>query len=213
MSSNGTFVNGSRIACGAARQISSGDLIQFGQDVCDGATNERHECILAKIDLFDPDQEDQGGLAKEKDLKEDDSTLSPMDAQELKKCLDEMSEREKEIEQKMAKVGIILDHVKSKVKDGWHAMITEDALLSKIETLESEKINVSMPHKRQDVLTEKLEALAEKVEIVKQKTDFCMKLQKMTNCTIIYLSAFIVMLFIFFLLRDNLKVRPCLNVW
>ena len=225
MSSNGTFVNGSRIAQGTAKQITSGDIIQFGQNVCDAATNERHECIVAKLELIGNSEVDEENV---KDLDNDDDTLSQKDAEELKKCLEDMGEREKEIEQKMAKVGIVLDHLKQKVKEGWHAMIEEDALISKIEDLESDKKRIETPSLQkltpeseavaarfdgQSELTEKIEVLEEKIEILGKRTDLCINLQKSTNNAIIYLSLFIVMLFLYFLIRESLKVKTCLHVW
>ena len=53
-SSNGTYVNKTRISGGEIVQIFSGDVVQFGQDVLDPGTNEKHRCIVATLELLSP---------------------------------------------------------------------------------------------------------------------------------------------------------------
>ena len=58
-SSNGTFVNNQRLSKGSeespAREVCSGDILQFGVDVMENSRKVTHGCIIATLKLFLPD--------------------------------------------------------------------------------------------------------------------------------------------------------------
>ncbi|XP_033745354.1 sarcolemmal membrane-associated protein-like isoform X2 [Pecten maximus] len=199
-SSNGTFINNQRLCKGGeespAREVYSGDQIQFGVDVMEN--NRRgekitHGCIIATITLFHPDGREAKNIYSESSPFV--NTIAPgisiqsQDLYQLAHYLQEALHREKMLEQKLTTLQKLLENTQEASETGWQALITEDRLLSRLDVLENQLHTYSKNHAedslRQEVVTlqeEKLtyettakeslrKVLQEKLEAVRKLSD------------------------------------------
>ncbi|XP_069101180.1 sarcolemmal membrane-associated protein-like isoform X4 [Argopecten irradians] len=199
-SSNGTFINNQRLCKGGeespAREVYSGDQIQFGVDVMEN--NRRgekitHGCIIATITLFHPDGREAKNIYSESSPFA--NTVAPgisiqsQDLYQLAHYLQEALHREKMLEQKLTTLQKLLENTQEASETGWQALITEDRLLSRLDVLENQLHTYSKNHAedslRQEVVTlqeEKLtyettakeslrKVLQEKLEAVRKLSD------------------------------------------
>lgn len=97
----------------------------------DNGTNERHRCIIAMVELIHPD-------GSECEPRETDGVeeCSADDLNKLRLTLDDAHVQESVLVQKMAKVHNLVADIRSAVQTNWQAQVSEDALLSKIQTLQ-----------------------------------------------------------------------------
>lgn len=139
-SSNGTFVNNQRLSKSGEeslpREVCSGDIVQFGVDVIENTRKVTHGCIIANIKLYLPD-------GKEAKASQSSSIISsnavPVeDLYELHQYLQEASQREHMLETKLFALQEVLNSIKEAADQGWKALIAEDRLLTRVETLENQ---------------------------------------------------------------------------
>ncbi|VDO19118.1 unnamed protein product [Heligmosomoides polygyrus] len=82
-SSNGTFVNNERLAVtgeeSEARQIFTGDIIQFGVEIVENTNKVAHGCIYAMVQLFDASGQmiEAGGTLSNGELSSSFPTCEP----------------------------------------------------------------------------------------------------------------------------------------
>ncbi|CAL1527158.1 unnamed protein product, partial [Lymnaea stagnalis] len=170
-SSNGTFINNQRLCKGGeespAREIYSGDLIQFGVEVMEN--NRRGEksktrilspSIVSKLALVRPifrhavccpylTGENQPGIS-----------LQTQDLYQLAQYLQEALHREKMLEQKLLTLRQLVHNTQEAAESGWQALIDEDKLLSRLEMLENQ-LHIYSKNHSEDTLRQELQALQE----------------------------------------------------
>ncbi len=133
-SSNGTFVNGSRLPGEQRQELRSGDVIQFGQDVFDSV--DKHHCIVAKVALYRHGQRcEEEGAAREGEERTENDCGDREALSALQGCLKEMSAREANIAKKLTESSKVIERVKGVVDEQWEHGMEEDVLLSKISLL------------------------------------------------------------------------------
>ncbi|ESO84335.1 hypothetical protein LOTGIDRAFT_132475 [Lottia gigantea] len=170
-SSNGTFVNNQRLCKGGeestARDIFSGDLIQFGVDVMEN--NRRgdkitHGCIISTITLYHPD----GREAKPTPFLNTPNlpgiTIQSQDLYQLAQYLQEALHREKMLEQKLLTLQQLVHNTQEASESGWQALIDEDKLLSRLEVLENQLHIYSKNHSEDTVRQECVTLQEEKLQ-------------------------------------------------
>ncbi|XP_052283993.1 sarcolemmal membrane-associated protein-like isoform X3 [Dreissena polymorpha] len=164
-SSNGTFVNDQRLCKGGEesppREIYSGDLIQFGVNVMEN--NRRgekitHGCIIALITLFHPDGREAKPVLF--NTPTPGITIQSQELYKLAQCLQEALHREKMLEQKLSTLQELVQNTQESAEGGWQALIDEDRLLSRLETLENQLHAYSKNH-TEDTLRQELVTLQE----------------------------------------------------
>lgn len=139
-SSNGTFVNNSRLSEGgkesSPREVCSGDIVQFGVDVVENNRRVTHGCVIVTLKLYLPD----GKEAKSKRLSAGKSTGAGT-ADELCRLaqhLREAARREQQLESKLTALQRLVEQAKQAAELGWRAAVDEDRLLSRVAVLESQ---------------------------------------------------------------------------
>merc|ERR1719447_931769 len=140
-SSNGTFVNNQRLSKGSeespAREVCSGDILQFGVDVMENSRKVTHGCIIATLKLFLPD----GKEAKASPSIVNTSSASSLPAQDLyqlNQYIQESLAREQLLENKILGLQRLLEETEHASQVGWKALMDEDRLLTRLEILESQ---------------------------------------------------------------------------
>ncbi|CAG0902762.1 unnamed protein product [Cyprideis torosa] len=142
-SSNGTFVNDNRLNNksnqeGPPTEIFSGDTVKFGVEVVE--TNQKnkvtHGCIIATLRLFHPDGRETKPSPASAPF--NIGSISTTDLYQLQKYIQEASQREKQLQSKMAVLQALVDRTKESSEGGWKALVDEDRVLSKLETLEGQ---------------------------------------------------------------------------
>ncbi|XP_067685233.1 sarcolemmal membrane-associated protein-like isoform X8 [Haliotis asinina] len=166
-SSNGTFINNQRLCKGGeespAREIFSGDLIQFGVEVMEN--NRRgekitHGCIVATIVLYHPDGREAKPAPFLNAPCPPGITIQSQDLYQLAQYLQEALHREKMLEQKLSTLQQLVASTQDSSESGWQALIDEDKLLSRLEVLETQLHTYSKNHS-EDTLRQELDALQE----------------------------------------------------
>ncbi|XP_076028571.1 uncharacterized protein LOC143017701 isoform X2 [Oratosquilla oratoria] len=162
-SSNGTFVNNQRLSKGseesAPREVCSGDIVQFGVDVMENSRKVTHGCIVATLKLYMPD----GQEAKASPSTVVGGTVTSVTAQELyqlRTYLQESQHREQQIETKLATLQRLVASTQEAVGHSWKAMINEDRLLQRLETLEAQ-LNTYAKNYPEDSIREEMRRLME----------------------------------------------------
>ncbi|XP_046681868.1 sarcolemmal membrane-associated protein isoform X2 [Homalodisca vitripennis] len=140
-SSNGTFINNQRLSKSGEesvpREVSSGDIVQFGVDVLENSRKVTHGCIVANLKLYLPD-------GKEAKASPSSSVLSGVgsvaveDLYQLNQYIQEGLQREQMLQTKLASLQQLLLSLRQSVDLGWKALIAEDRLLSRVEILENQ---------------------------------------------------------------------------
>ncbi|KAG1699346.1 Sarcolemmal membrane-associated protein [Nymphon striatum] len=138
-SSNGTFVNNQRLSKGSeesvAREVCSGDIVQFGVDVMENSRKVTHGCIVATLKLFLPD----GKEAKASPTTSVSSSLvGTQELYQLSQHLQEAIHREQLLETKLATLQRIIAQTKESSETSWKALIEEDRVLTRLELLENQ---------------------------------------------------------------------------
>ncbi|XP_067124661.1 sarcolemmal membrane-associated protein-like isoform X3 [Centruroides vittatus] len=142
-SSNGTFVNNQRLSKGSeespAREVCSGDIVQFGVDVVENSRKVTHGCIVATLKLFLPDGKEAKASPTTTVVPAiPEATISTHDLYQLSQYLQEALHREQILENKLITLQKVMSSTQEASDNGWKALIDEDRLLSRIETLESQ---------------------------------------------------------------------------
>jgi len=140
-SSNGTFVNNQRLSKSGEeslpREVSSGDIVQFGVDVLENARKVTHGCIVANLKLYLPD-------GKEAKVSTSTSVLSGIgnvsieDLYQLNQHIQEALQREQMLQTKLGSLQQLVLSLRQAADLGWNALIAEDRLLSRVEILENQ---------------------------------------------------------------------------
>ncbi|XP_071551462.1 uncharacterized protein Slmap [Panulirus ornatus] len=164
-SSNGTFVNNQRLSKGseesAPREVCSGDIVQFGVDVMENSRKVTHGCIVATLKLYMPDGQEAkaspstavGGAV---------STVSAQELYQLRTYLQEAQHREQQIETKLATLQRLVASTQEAATHSWKAMIDEDRLLQRLETLEAQLTTYAKNYPEDSVREEMRRLLEEK---------------------------------------------------
>lgn len=111
-SSNGTFINNSRLSQGNAQsdpfEVSSGDIVQFGVDVTENSSRkETHGCIVATLKLFLPDgRETKAGQST---VVGSTGNVTTEDLFRLNQYVQEAVQREQLLESKLLNLQKIVD--------------------------------------------------------------------------------------------------------
>lgn len=142
-SSNGTFVNNQRLSKGSeespAREVCSGDIVQFGVDVVENSRKVTHGCIVATLRLYLPDGKEAKASPTTTVLPAGPETIvSTQELYQLSHYLQEALHREQILESKLGTMQKIIAMTQAESDYGWKVMIEEDRLLSRIEVLESQ---------------------------------------------------------------------------
>jgi len=193
-SSNGTFVNNQRLSKGSEestpREVCSGDIVQFGVDVMENSRKVTHGCIVATLKLYLPDGKEakaspSTGIQDEEEMNE----LGKQDLYQLNQWIQEAVIREQVLETKLGALQRIVGATREAAELGWTALMEEDRLLTRIESLENQLIvcskNINEDKVReeirklydeknvyQDVAKETLrKVLTEKMETLKKLQD------------------------------------------
>lgn len=140
-SSNGTFVNNQRLSAASLestpKEVCSGDIVQFGVDVIESTKKVRHGCIVATLKLYLPD-------GKEAKASLSTSVASPLnnvsleDVYKLNQVMQEASRREKALYSKLVHLQQLVANTRKAANQSWKALITEDRLLSWVESMENQ---------------------------------------------------------------------------
>lgn len=142
-SSNGTFVNNQRLSKGSeespAQEVCSGDIVQFGVDVVENSRKVTHGCIVATLRLFLPDGKEAKASPSTALVPAGAGTaITTQELYQLSQCIQEAMHREQIIQNKMATLTRVLTSTQEATENNWKAMIEEDRLLNRIETLEAQ---------------------------------------------------------------------------
>uniref|UniRef100_A0A0K0DGT6 FHA domain-containing protein n=1 Tax=Angiostrongylus cantonensis TaxID=6313 RepID=A0A0K0DGT6_ANGCA len=154
-SSNGTFVNNERLAVtgeeSEARQIFTGDIVQFGVEIVENSNKGipylyflAHGCIYAMVQLFDASgQMVEGGTISNCDINGilptcESSLLNNQQLFQIQQYLSEALYREGACQQKLEALEKLLEATEHASEAAWKALVNEDRLLSRIETLEAQ---------------------------------------------------------------------------
>ncbi|RXG70239.1 Sarcolemmal membrane-associated protein [Armadillidium vulgare] len=142
-SSNGTFVNNYRLSKGseesAPQEVCSGDIVQYGVDVMENSKKGTvtHGCIIATLKLYLPDgQEAKASLSTA--VGGGMCNISSQELHQLRTSLQEAQHREELIESKLSSFQQIITSIQEAASQSWTAMIDEDRLLQRLETLEDQ---------------------------------------------------------------------------
>ncbi|CAG9863539.1 unnamed protein product [Phyllotreta striolata] len=136
-SSNGTFVNNSRLNPeNSIHELSSGDIVQFGVDVVENNKKVTHGCIIATIKLYLPD----GKEAKASPINEGGMPgMVPLDdLYRLNQILQEANQREQCLESKLSALQHVVDETRKSAEESWQAYVGEERLLSRVSALETQ---------------------------------------------------------------------------
>lgn len=138
-SSNGTFINNVRLSQTSTEsepyEVSSGDIVQFGVDVMENTRRETHGCIVATLKLFLPDGRETKA-SQSIGVGGQSTKIPPVDLYRLNQYIQEANQREQILETKLTSLQKMVEATKQNSALGWHAMIDEDRLLSRIDMLE-----------------------------------------------------------------------------
>ncbi|XP_015173302.1 PREDICTED: sarcolemmal membrane-associated protein [Polistes dominula] len=166
-SSNGTFINNQRLSTSglesAAEEVYSGDIVQFGVDVVENSKKVTHGCIVATIKLFLPDG---------KEVKASPSTavtpvgsnVSLEDLYKLYQVIQEASRREKALNSKLGHLQQLVENIRKVTNLSWKALITEDRLLSWVETVENQLVVYSKNYTEDKIRNELVKLQEEKAQ-------------------------------------------------
>ncbi|VDN18637.1 unnamed protein product [Gongylonema pulchrum] len=183
-SSNGTFVNNERLSKSAeesvARQIFSGDILQFGVEIVENA-NKKVCAPENASDYHNTYDSDSSSITL--------PLIDPHQLFQLQQYMREAVFRERALEEKLARLQRVLSSTEQAAETSWQALINEEQMLSRIEMLEgqlalysknavSEKIKEQMS----DILADKnkFETLA-KESLRRAQEERCEALQRLAD--------------------------------
>uniref|UniRef100_A0A0P4WN84 Sarcolemmal membrane-associated protein n=1 Tax=Daphnia magna TaxID=35525 RepID=A0A0P4WN84_9CRUS len=168
-SSNGTFVNNQRLSKGSEesvpREVCSGDIVQFGVDVMENSRKVTHGCIVATVKLYLPDGKEAKASPSTGIQEEEDSCeLGKQDLYQLNQWIQEAVIREQVLETKLGSLQRIVSATREAAEMGWTALMEEDRLLTRIESLENQLV-VSSKNFHEDKLREEIRKLYDEKNI------------------------------------------------
>ncbi|KAF7994887.1 hypothetical protein HCN44_004359 [Aphidius gifuensis] len=173
-SSNGTFVNNQRLSTtgseSKAKEVCSGDIVQFGVDVIESTKKVTHGCIIATLKLYLPDGKEAISNRSMYVTRQADVTLE--DLYKLNQYVQEASRREKVLQSKLTHLQKLVDNMKVSASQSWKALIDEDRLLSRVKTVESQLVAYSKNFTEDKIRNElvKLEEEKSQYQIVAKDT-------------------------------------------
>ncbi|XP_022670727.1 sarcolemmal membrane-associated protein-like [Varroa jacobsoni] len=195
-SSNGTFVNNDRLSKGAEesspREIFSGDILQFGVDVIENSKKVTHGCVIALARLFHPDGSEARPLPNA--TSDAFSSLTCGQRQSLVQVVMDAIQREAALRDKVQSLQLVIEQLMRAAEQSWEAMIDEERLLNKIESLETKlaaigennqtvEINKLVQAKEtyEGVAKDSLSSILQEKLMTLRKCDELQYLQKITN--------------------------------
>lgn len=166
-SSNGTFINNQRLSSSgsesAAEEVCSGDIVQFGVDVVENTKMVTHGCIVATIKLYLPDgKEAKASLSTS--VTPVGSNVSLEELYKLYQVIQEASRREKALQSKLGHLQQLVENTRKVANQSWKALITEDRLLSWVETVENQLAVYSKNYTEDKIRNELVELQEEKAQ-------------------------------------------------
>ncbi|KFD48805.1 hypothetical protein M513_10289 [Trichuris suis] len=180
-SSNGTFVNGLRLSKGseesAPHEVYSGDIVQLGVEIVENTKNGgslTHGCIVAMLRLYHPngmealkrDTCDGSGRSLASTIAAGSGNfIQAQDIYQMQLHLRESTYREHVVETKLAALGALVSSTQEATEQCWQALIDEDRLLSRIETLESQLEVLSKNYSEDSLKNELLRLTSEKANM------------------------------------------------
>lgn len=143
-SSNGTFINNSRLSAAnedsPAKEVYSNDIIQFGVEVVDSTSKKSHGCIILRIKLYYPNGSEAFKTSSIFKTIPTANMLPPYYS------YIQMVEREKEIFTKLNIIESVLDEANALADICWQAKLDEQKLVCRLKELQNtcdEKIKVA----------------------------------------------------------------------
>ena len=137
-SSNGTFVNNQRLSKGSeespAREVCSGDILQFGVDVMENSRKVTHGCIIATLKLYLPDGKEAKASPSIVNTSPG-SSIPAQDLYQLNQYIQESLAREQLLESKLVGLQRLVEETESASQLGWKALMDEDRLLTRYHEL------------------------------------------------------------------------------
>jgi len=186
-SSNGTFVNNQRLSKGSeespAREVCSGDILQFGVDVMENSRKVTHGCIIATLKLYLPDGKE--AKASPSIVNTTPGTAIPaQDLYQLNQFIQEALAREQLLENKLLGLQRLIDETEGASQLGWKALMDEDRLLTRVEILESQ-LSAYGKNMTEDKLREETKRLMEEKESYQNVAKDTLKklVDEKLNCT------------------------------
>merc|ERR1719397_1165922 len=186
-SSNGTFVNNQRLSKGSeespAREVCSGDILQFGVDVMENSRKVTHGCIIATLKLYLPDGKE--AKASPSIVNTTPGTAIPaQDLYQLNQFIQEALAREQLLENKLLGLQRLIDETEGASQLGWKALMDEDRVLTRVEILESQ-LSAYGKNMTEDKLREETKRLMEEKESYQNVAKDTLKklVDEKLNCT------------------------------
>ncbi|KAI4501701.1 hypothetical protein M0802_003036 [Mischocyttarus mexicanus] len=165
-SSNGTFINNQRLSTSGlesgAEEVYSGDIVQFGVDVVENTKKVTHGCIVATIKLYLPDGKEV--KASPSTAITPGSNVSLEDLYKLYQVIQEASRREKALNSKLGHLQQLVENIRKVTNQSWKALITEDRLLSWVETVENQLVVYSKNYTDDKIRNELVKLQEEKAQ-------------------------------------------------
>jgi pSer/pThr/pTyr-binding forkhead associated (FHA) protein len=139
-SSNGTFLNGTRLGKSNEDsepfEITSGDIIQFGVDVTEANKKVTHGCITVECKLY----HQMGQEAVKMNQQTNRIDVQTQELYQLALVLQEAVSREQVLQQKLNVLTSFIEQARETSENSWITLISEDRLLSRIDSLEKQLI-------------------------------------------------------------------------
>ncbi|KAI4491676.1 hypothetical protein M0804_003068 [Polistes exclamans] len=166
-SSNGTFINNQRLSTSgsesAAEEVYSGDIVQFGVDVVENTKKVTHGCIVATIKLYLPDGKEVKASPSTA-ITSIGSNVSLEDLYKLYQVIQEASRREKALNSKLGHLQQLVENIRKVTNQSWKTLITEDRLLSWVETVENQLVVYSKNYTEDKIRNELVKLQEEKAQ-------------------------------------------------
>lgn len=147
-SSNGTFVNNEKLQQSGTgrdtdvRRVYSGDIIQLGVEIVENANKVSvvYGCIYAVINCFNADGKlvENTGVSGEEGTRSTGTLVSNRKLFQMQQYVSEAQHREKQREDKISELMSIISANEKAAETAWKALVNEDRLLARIESLEAQ---------------------------------------------------------------------------
>lgn len=172
-SSNGTFVNNTRIVQTsedepADREIFSGDIIRFGVDVVEHDTT--HGCIIAQVTLYYPSGVEAKQSIEPIIVNNSMVGVETFHAEQIFRLthfVNEILFREQALENKIESVRCLLQETLNISEAGWQAMLNEQRLLEKLDLYENQLSLLKQTLPENSLQSQLAQALEEKFNLEK----------------------------------------------
>ncbi|CDH93063.1 FHA domain-containing protein [Caenorhabditis elegans] len=181
-SSNGTFVNNEKLQQTVSgrdtdvRRVFSGDIIQLGVEIVENANKVVYGCIYAVINCFNADgklMENTGPASEEGQRTTTTTLVSNRKLFQMQQYISEAQHREKQREDKLTELMSIIAANEQAAETAWKALVNEDRLLARIESLEAQLSILSSNNNNPDKQKEEL------LKMIDEKTKFEAKTKEM----------------------------------